>query len=465
MKTLNILFVKPLVKFPVGDKQEIGIPLSYLNLGQYLKENSNHNFEILDYRLQALETGTTNINPEDDFRNFDVIAIGSSSSDFPETVRLFKIAKQLGKITILGGIFPTQNRDYCLGHSSVDYLVSGEGEISFINLLNAFSIRKIDSVYLGNIPGVSFINDQGEIIHNKKQQLLCVLPEINVQTYEKLPLDVYRKYTNAHVMCSRGCPFACSFCSVSKFWERKYRTRPVENIVKEMRFLKERGFKRVHLKDETLTVKDSYSLNLFQAIGEEGLGLGIKLKSRIDGIVDNKLLETMIFAGVDYIHFGVETVSDKLLKKIDKGGKVNSAMIAKVLNNVLEHGLKINPIFIIGIPGQTIEDLEITLQFLESLGTYPQTVVYGTFWTPHPQDGIFPLESGNELFVNDLNRFTHKQPVACPESLTREQLIWGFDQLAIRTGNRNVNPLLDPEYKERFIANEVINDIKVPICI
>jgi len=307
----------------------------------------------------------------------------------------------------------------------------------------------------------------GRNIHNKCGKLLDFISGISPETYSLLDLSNYAKFVSAHIMATRGCPYGCNFCSLKNMWNRTYRMRAVNDVVQEMRFLKEAGFKRIHLKDETITADPLYARELFSEIVKEDLCMGIKIKSRIDGISDNSLLVLMKKAGVDCIHFGVETVSNDLLVRIEKGFSLDDKMIQSVLFNVLDFGLKINPVFMIGIPLQKEEDLDLTVSFVKKLGSAPEVVSYFSFWSPHPVDGLFSVDEDMNLLVSDLNRFTHKQPVIVPRSLDnprgRKKMLDVFDAISGATNNRNVNPKIDREHENLFLQHPGIISRNAPI--
>lgn len=458
----RLLLVRPVVEFPVNDLQELGIPQSYLHLAQYVMQKSAWEVAIVDYRLNRVMN--KEISPEVDFTGFDAIGVGCSTSEFPPALKLLSKAKELGKVTILGGIFATQNRDYCLSYSEVDYVISGEGEQALLGLLHVLN-RGTHPKELKDVQGLSYKVDS-KIVHNKRGKLLEEISGITPEVYSLIDLSSYAKFVSAHMMATRGCPYGCNFCSLKSMWYKTYRVRPVKDVVQEMRFLKEAGFKRVHLKDETLTVDPTYAKSLFAEIKNENLDMGIKIKSRIDGITDEDLLILMRKAGVDCIHFGVETVSDDLLAKVQKGGKITGEMIKANLTRVLDAGFRINPVFLLGIPSQTGRDLDLVVSFVEKLGKAPEVVAYCSFWNPHPAEGSFSVCDDITLLSNDLNRFTHKQPVTVPRSLDsfagRNKIIETFDAISEKTKNRRVNPVISSDYREFFLKTQELSNNMIP---
>jgi len=467
-KKLKILFVRPLVKYPIR-KEGVGIPLAYLYLSSYLLDNSDGKVEpsILDYRLDKLDNKP--INPENDFGDYDIIATGASTSEFPPASYLLKQAKDMGKITIIGGIFPTENPKYVLSHNHIDYVVRGEGEQTLKYLLDVLYYRQLKN--LKNVKGISFKN-KGKIIHTGKAELLKSIPEIISSAYSLIPLEKYKKYTHAHIMTSRGCPFNCSFCSLSRMWRRTYRNRNVDSVIKELFFLQKKGFERVHIKDDSFTLDKEYTHKILDVIIKEKqkgkLVLNYKVKSRIDGM-NASLLTKMSLAGIDTIHFGVESVSNQSLKKIGKGGTINKELIQNVLSATLKTNIKVNPVFMLAIPNQGKDELAETIKFIEKLGKFPEVIVYMSFNTPHPHQNCFSLESDMFLLENDLNRFTHNQMVAVPVSLSTESgrccLVDTYHEIAKISKSEYINPPLGSEYLKKILYNTPIQNNKIPLYL
>jgi len=122
-------------------------------------------------------------------------------------------------------------------------------------------------------------------------------------------------------------------------------------------------------------------------------------------------------AGVETIQVGIESTSDKKLKLMNKG--ISFGQIQKQTKLVLEHGIGLNPIFIIGYESQTPEELKRDMEFACELGSKHNVTTYLTFNTPHPGTDLWfhAPQNGLKILSTNLNNYNHKRIVAVPNSL------------------------------------------------
>ncbi|MFA7707834.1 MAG: radical SAM protein [Candidatus Pacearchaeota archaeon] len=435
----KVLLVKSPIKYPVkiqGDGGDVGIPLNLLYLGAYLREKSKVQVVIKDYRLEKARKNSFDL--ERDFQNFDVIATGACTSEYNEALRIMKIAKNMGKTTIMGGIFPTFNSSLVLSSGVVDYVVRGEGEITLNNLINSLDQHSNPK----DLKGISFI-ENGEIIDNPRPNLIHNLDDLPMPAYDLISLKDYMPFTSGAIYSSRGCNNACNFCSLSRMWNFSLRQRSPENIIKELKIYEDAGFKRVHFKDESVTLDLEFTKGLFKKLENSGLKLNYKVKSRIDQVTP-EVLEQMVLAGVDTIHTGVESFSQSELNRVKKG--IDASIIRGNITSILDAGIKVNPVYIFGLPGQTESDLEITSKNIQEIGSNPNVITYISFMTPHP--GTLSKD-GLEIISKNLDRYTHKQPVCYPLSLgpgAVNKMVDKYHELSRVTNSRFVNPPIDTDY-------------------
>lgn len=438
--TLKILLATPLIKYPVKKNNgagEVGIPTGLLYLAAYLREkNPRIDIKIQTNRLNQYKGIERNL--EKDFADFDIIATGACTAEYPDAINMLAKAKEMGKTTIIGGIFPTTNSDFVLNSGVVDYLIRGEGEIAFSNLIHCIS----NNFNPKNISGLSF-RSNGTNIHNKQQTLIKNLNELPIPAYDLVDMQTYSKIGTAPMYTTRGCPMTCKFCSLNEHWQFKYRARSIENILKEVELLKDYGFDRINFKDETLTLNKKRTLELFNRLKD--YHLNIKCKSRIDTI-DSELLGVMSNAGLDCLQFGVESMSQKLLDSMKKGITINQ--IKETLDYVVDY-TSVNPIFIFGWIGEDIDTLKESSAYIESISGNKRIIPYISFLTPHPGTEIF-TDRRLEILTHDLNFYTHKNPVAIPISLKINNgfdfMISNYNYLAQITNTAYLNPIIRNDY-------------------
>lgn len=444
--TTSILLVKPDVKYPVkkqGAWGDVGIPLGILYLGSYIRQNNDVEVKIKDYRLDHTLGKIRDL--EMDINNADVVGVGACTSEVPDALSILKQSKKMGKITLMGGLYPTFNSDEILNTGYVDYVIRGEGEVALSKLLKSLEGK----ISLNEVNGISFKKD-GHIVDNPDQELIRNLDELPMPAYDLVPMQDYAKFTSAQVYSARGCPMTCKFCTLNEMWRFEHRKRSPQNVIKELEMLKNFGFNRVNFKDESLTIDRKRSMELFKEIEKANLGISYKAKSRINQI-DGELLSQMARAGLDTIHTGVESVSQNSLRSMGKG--VDADYIRRAFDVVLSNGININPVYLFSWAGESKEDLMRNAQFINEQGARKGVISYISFITPHPNSRIENLR-GLEVLTKDFSRYTHKQPVAVPTSLGSDGLRMMVDlyhQVAENIGMQKYNPKIDSIYLEEIL--------------
>ncbi|MBR9703167.1 B12-binding domain-containing radical SAM protein [Candidatus Woesearchaeota archaeon] len=444
---LDVLLAKPLVKHPIkkqGAGGDVGVPLGYLMLGGYLRAHSFHNVAIAPYRLRKAQGQERNL--EEDFLQHDVICAGACTCEAPDTIAMMEVAKKLGKKRILGGIFPTFNSEELLRKDKTDFIVRGEGEQTFLELLNALEI----GTPLSEVKGISYRDNGGVIHHNPDQDLIRGLDALPTPAYDLIPVKEYLPYTSGSIYGTRGCPRQCSFCTLSELWNYKYRSRSVSNIVDEARHLSSLGFKRIHFKDESITTNPKWAYELFSALEEADLDMKYKAKSRV-GELDETLLEQMLKAGLDTIHFGVESITDSALVSMGKG--ISTQQTKEFIAMLAKNGCRANPVYMFGWPGETPESLRHNTEYILENSLMRDTVTYISFITPHPGSRIDGTLDGLQVLTKDLSRYTHKHPVAVPLSLGHNGLdlmVEQYHRVAEKTGTKEFNPRIEESYLDEL---------------
>ncbi len=159
----------------------------------------------------------------------------------------------------------------------------------------------------------------------------------------------------ATVLSDYGCPFPCTFCVIGTLG---FKTRPLADVLEELDSLRARGIREVFLMDQTFGVKRDRALELCRELAQRG-DLGWTAFTRPD-TCDDELLEAMRAAGCHTLILGVESASDDTLREYKKG--YGSQAIVDGIARVRRHGIRTVGTFILGLPEETRESLEATLQ-------------------------------------------------------------------------------------------------------
>lgn len=167
------------------------------------------------------------------------------------------------------------------------------------------------------------------------------------------------------VLSSRGCPFQCSFCA---YCRTKYRERSAENVVAELKWLKETiGLKNFVFFDDTISLRRDRTLKIFELMKQSGLGLKFGICTRVD-LIDEEMVLAAKAAGCEELGFGVESGSQKILDIAKKGIKLDQ--VREAFRLCKKHKIKSIASVILGLPGETEETVRETFRFIREIDPY-----------------------------------------------------------------------------------------------
>jgi anaerobic magnesium-protoporphyrin IX monomethyl ester cyclase len=414
---MKLLFTEPvqndLAIIKKYNLRPVGLRLGPLFLASYLRTNLPEiQVTIQENRLRISEKIPFDF--EQEINSHDIIAISCMTNEFPDAFNILKVAKSLAKITILGGLFPSSNSEFVLGTNLVDYVVHGEGELAFTNLLGCI-LKNGDT---SKVKGISYKKNH-VIIHNPPETLL---KEIDIlPAYDLVSLATYANHERAPIMTTRGCPHYCTFCTLAPHWGRLYRMQSIGTVIQQMKLLENAGFKKFNIIDETFTIDRERTEALLRTIiakrfKNELKNIPIKIKVRLDTI-DEPLVKLMKEANIEMIQVGVETINLNRLKELSKN--LHESDIEKKLDLILNAGIALNPIFIFGYKGQEIIDLYNDVKFIKKVGCKPNVTTFLSFNTPHPSsyEWINSKKLGLRILTGNLNYYNHKMLVCVPENM------------------------------------------------
>lgn len=269
-----------------------------------------------------------------------------------------------GCFVVVGGnhvsYIPKEALEKC---SSIDAVVRFEGEIPFKMLCGKITAGDAD---FSNIPNLTWRKD-GRIIENPENILLDnieSLPIIN-RTYFVSEQDD-KTLTHADVISARGCPFHCTFCDCNHYWQKTHRTRGVDSVIKELKQLlaDNPSVKSVRFRDESITLKKSYCMELCRALIDNDIKLEFHAHSRLDGL-DEELIATLAKAGFKLLFIGIESGSEKVLRNLKKGIKLEK--LAPNLELLKKYGISFRLSFMSSTPGETFFDTLKTVKLIKKL--------------------------------------------------------------------------------------------------
>lgn len=290
-----------------------------------------------------------------------------------------KLARADGKITDEDGHLAYMMKD-------ADPTWEPAWAITFAEEPNADDRLRLTPAQLSSVRGLAWRNG-AEVRINRDRPFIRNLDDLPIPLHHLLPFDKYRipmiKGPYTFIVTSRGCPAGCKYCIKHVSYQYSIRVRTPENIMKELRVLKDLGIKHVNMYADLFTVNREQVMGLCQLMIEEELGLTWTCNSRID-YVDEELLRLMGQSGCTYIAWGIESSNEQILKKAAKGYRLEQA--PRALKWAHAAGIKNWGYFIIGLPGETEETIRATIKFAKAL---PLDIALFHVAAPYPGTPFF----------------------------------------------------------------------------
>ena len=303
----------------------------------------------------------------------DVVGITTTTENRFLSFRLAKVVKEARAdvFVVLGGPHFSGTVYDTLNHiSAIDAVVSGEAEITLVELVKALdakdSLRKVD--------GLAFRED-GHIIENARR---LHIPDLNVLPMPARHLIPWEKYNfqleipgqgmhpAANLMTSRGCPFHCTFCATPSNWGRRVRGLTPENVIKEVEHVIEQyNAKVIWFYDDTFNYNPKRTAQICDMLIERKLDIKWYCEVRVD-LMTRELTAKMAEAGMFYAGFGIESGNQRVAQEIVK--KVATLEHAyKFIDWAHEFGVIPNPFFIFSHPTETWEEAQETMAVIDKV--------------------------------------------------------------------------------------------------
>jgi magnesium-protoporphyrin IX monomethyl ester (oxidative) cyclase len=287
---------------------------------------------------------------------------------------------------VAGGPHPSILPNEALNNGA-DIVVRGEGEQIFIEIMDYINGRR----KLRDILGISFKDEAGKYIHNKPRPMIRNLDSLpfpakhlfNMEHYVKKPFEL-TKYGN--IITSRGCPFECTYCS-NKIGGKKIRFRSPENIISEIRYLRDKyGIKKFIFLDDCATLNSKRMIKLCRMITNQKLCIRWVCITRVD-TVDKKLLIEMKKSGCIAVDYGIESGNIETLKKIKK--EITIDEVEKTLKWTHKIGIKSMVNFMHGFPWESATDLRINRRFIKKIRPWVDSFMPAGIVIPFPKTDLY----------------------------------------------------------------------------
>jgi len=243
---------------------------------------------------------------------------GSTAAHKTALKTIHEIKQAYSNIKIIyGGVYPSYADQGIMREcDEIDFIVRGEGEQTIVELINTLE----NNISLETVDGITWRNDN-QVIANRSRTPIQNLDDYRLG-WELLDWPLYRMFgfqRAAGLQFSRGCPLTCSYCGQWLFW-KKWRHRSPENIVEQMKILKqEYSVDYVWFADENFSADRETLKHLLELIIESRLNLSLNINmTAADVVRDADLIPLYKAAGIDYMVMGVESLKDEVIVNIRK---------------------------------------------------------------------------------------------------------------------------------------------------
>ena len=407
---MKCLFVSP-ISDVWNERKHISLGLGYLAA---VVLEAGHEARIFDAAIE--EAPLREVLAQE---HFDIVGITATTPLIYEAWEAAKLAKEYGAITILGGAHPTLMPQESLERPEVDLVVRGEGEDTLVDIIETLQRspgdadpagsgesvnptygteqRLFDRAVWEKVQGISFRSMEGDIIHTAHRPLRKDLDSLPFPAHHLLDIS---KYTNLQpltdglnpnartytIVTSRGCPYQCIYCSKA-ITGRSWRPRSPENVVAEWRWLvRDLKATEIGVTDDSMTTNLDRAKTICRSLIDERLNTvpWITIHGIRAGDTDLELLKLMKQAGCKRVGFGVESGNQRILDSIKKKQTIDE--VRRAFDNSRKAGLETMGFFIFGLPGETAETMDDTIQLALELepdmanfmiaAPYPGTEMY-----------------------------------------------------------------------------------------
>ena len=211
----------------------------------------------------------------------------------------------------------------------------------------------------------------------------------------------FKNYNNrALILTSRGCPYRCDFCSVHSIWEHKTTFRSNKNIIDELLLLKDKGIKEIFFFDNTFVCNRKKIYNLLKIMKKSNFNLPWYCTGRIN-LMDDDYLSFLRDHGCKSLYCGIESGSNKILKKIHKGFSIELAR--KIIEKSSYYIPMIETSYIWGYPYETLNDFKMTVNSILEDQKLINVMPSFKMLTPLPQTAIYKQYKKNLSFNEMIN--------------------------------------------------------------
>lgn len=301
----------------------------------------------------------------DSFRPQLLMLYAPPTASVKDAIEVSTVARKHGCTVVWAEVVAAAFSEQIVGGGYADFVLTGETETKLEKLVYEIENNKVFS----SVSGITY----------KAGDKIITTPNVNDTNLEDVPeidwdlIDVrkcFRKFPHCknmlYMYTSRGCPFKCTFCYNTMFYNSCHRKRPIRHVLNEIKYLEENyELDGANFSDEFLLLTDEEIEEITTFRNENNLKFFWGAETRADAYKDIEKLRRMYDSGCRWLMLGLETGSEETRKKIQK--PMNKDIIRNFVDMCTEVGITTFGSFIIGFPDETPERLKETAEFALSL--------------------------------------------------------------------------------------------------
>jgi radical SAM superfamily enzyme YgiQ (UPF0313 family) len=386
-------------------------------------------------RLALIETSTPSI-------EHDLATAAAIKEEAPETF-----------VALLGSHVTFFDQETIAQNPAVDAVVRGEFEYTCADLARALANGGDPSTSSGHglsrVQGLTYRDSSGEARRNPDRPLFEPLDKMPFPARHIVQGEGYRAgiYSGGHptaMVSSRGCPYRCTFCLWPDIlYGHKFRARSAEDVVDEIEeAVRVYGHDEIYFDDDTFTIDRQRVMDVCRMLQERKLEHEVEwiAQCRVD-TVDREMLEAMKAANCGYILFGVESGSPKMLKRMKKG--ITLDKVRRAFELTKEVDIKTQAFFLFGMPGETHETIQETIEFAKELNASSTQFAVAI---PHPGTALYAeCKANGWLVTEDWADYTAENSIIETPWLTAKEV-----------EDARVRAYREYYYRPRFIFGEAL---------
>ena len=329
----------------------------------------------------------------------DLVGLSFMSHQAPRAYQLAAGFRQRGIPVVMGGFHATLAPDEC--QENADALVLGEAEEAWPRLLRDFQAGRLEPRY--------------------QSQKFSDLKNLPVPRYDLLNLKRY-KLLNIPSQTTRGCPYACNYCEVTQVYGGKFRHRPVEEVVEEIKEIQViTGSNFIYFVDDNFVAHRRHSMEVMERLIPLNLGYGCLANASVGD--DAEVLDLMARSGCLHVNIGMESISPESLETINKKhNKVKD--YERQFRALRDRGIGFSVNVMFGLDGDHPDIFDTTVDFLIKIKA---PVSFMFILAPRPGTKIRDqlLQEGR-IFDDDWTDYCGFKVVYHPKYMTARQLEEGY---------------------------------------